>query len=204
MGISSDAPSSGIAEALFGATQLKVLSLLLLQPGRHFSVSELIRLAGSGSGAVQREIERLKDAGLVTTESAEGRTKVQANRASPIFKELRSIIEKTTGVVTHLRSALSSSEDEVHLAILYGSVAKGTDKASSDIDVLLVAEDLTLERAFSLFEHSEKHLGRKINPTVLTPDEFLRRRKARHPFLEKVLSGRHVILMGNEGDLSVR
>jgi len=127
---------------------------------------------------------------------------VQANRATPIFEELRGIVEKTSGVAAVLRAALEVLADRLQLAILYGSVAKETDVSSSDVDVLLVADDLTLEDAFAAFRDAERRLGRPVSPTIYTRQEFAARRRSRQPFLTKVLVGNHVVLLGKVDDVA--
>jgi predicted nucleotidyltransferase len=187
-----------LASALFSKTQQRVLGLLLGQPARRFTLSELIRLADAGTGAVQREVDRLSRAGIVTTTIESGRKHIQANSSSPIFSELRGIVEKTSGIAALLRDAIESSPAHVRFATLYGSVAKGTDTSLSDIDVLIVSDDLTEETAFMMFRDVEGRLGRRISPTIYTTGEFADRRRAQNPFLAKVLSGQHVVLAGSE------
>jgi predicted nucleotidyltransferase len=190
------AASMSLADALFARTRKRVLSLLLGQPERAFGTSELIGLVGAGSGAVQRELDRFALAGLVTATTV-GRQKLyQANRASPVFAELSAIVEKTAGIAEALRRALQAVGPRLRLAILYGSVAKETDRATSDIDVLMVGDGLSLEDVYSALEPAEKNLGRRISPTLYTSDEFNRRRAARTPFLTKVLAGKHIVLAG--------
>jgi predicted nucleotidyltransferase len=187
----------GIADALFSSTQQRVLGLIYGQPDRSFTVSELIGLARAGSGAVQRELAGLAQSGLVTIETSAGRKHVRANASSPIFEELRGLVDKTIGVAQALAAALQPVADRVRLALLYGSVAKGTDAASSDIDVLIVSDRLSLEAAFAIFEPVEARLGRKVSPTIYTSEEFLQRWRERQPFLTRVLEGKHHVLMGS-------
>jgi predicted nucleotidyltransferase len=196
------AEGPSLADALFTATQQRVLGLLFGQPDRSFSLSELVRLARSGTGAVQREVARLAHTGIITSTQVDGRKRLQANPASPIFEELRGLIEKTTGVQAKLREALAPHAHRVRLALLYGSIAKQTDVSSSDIDVLLVSDELTQEEAFALFEETEARLGRQVHPTLYTREEFMQRLRAQNPFLQKVLAGRHVVLMGDTDDLA--
>jgi predicted nucleotidyltransferase len=194
----ASSPRSGISDALFSRTQQRVFSLVFGQPERAFATSELIALAGSGSGAVQRELQRLVDSGLVVVATSGRQKRYQANPASPIFHELRAIVDKTAGVPGRLRAALAPLEDRIQLALLYGSVAKQTDTASSDIDVLVVSDVLALEDVFGALQHAERDLGRRVSPTLYTSDEFRRRRRSGHPFLTRVLAGQHVILFGSE------
>jgi predicted nucleotidyltransferase len=201
---SNEPRTVGLLDALFGSTRQRVLGLLLGQPERRFALKELIALARSGTGAVQREVDRLATSGIVTTTSIDGRKYVQANQASPVFSELRTLIAKTVGIPGQLRAALEKCADQIDLAVLFGSVAKGSDTSSSDIDVLIVSDELTQEAAFALLHEVEARVGRKVNPTIYTPDEFAKRRGNRSPFLEKVLSGKHVTLVGSEDALAAR
>lgn len=193
-----------MADALFPRTKQRVLSLVFGQPDRSFGTTELIRLASSGSGAVQRELDRLVASGLVTATIAGRQKSYQANRESPIFHELRGIVEKTAGITEVLRACLAPLAPAVRFAVLYGSVAKETDRATSDIDVLLVADGLALEEVYTAFQPAEQRLGRRVSPTIYTAEEFQRRRKARQPFLTKLLAGRHVVLLGSEDAIAAR
>jgi len=187
-----------IADALFSRTQQRVFSLMFGQPDRAFATSELIALAGSGSGAVQRELQRLVDSKLVASIATGRQKRYRANSAAPIFEELRSIVEKTAGVPDQLRTALGPLGSRIQLALLYGSVAKETDTAASDIDVLLVSDDLALEEVFAALQDAEQRFGRRVSPTLYTSEEFRRRRRDGHPFLTRVLEGKHVVLLGSE------
>lgn len=189
--------TSGLASALFTKSQQRVLGLVFGQPERAFYLSELIALAGAGSGAVQREVTRLVASGLVAMSSREGRKVYKADESSPIFSELCSIVDKTSGVPEQLRQALAPIAGEIRLAILFGSVAKETDNAGSDIDLLVVSDSLLLEDLFRTLAATETRLGRPINPTLYSTSEFDARRRGRNPFVTKVLSGKHRFLLGN-------
>jgi predicted nucleotidyltransferase len=186
----------GLADALFTRTQQRVLSLIFGQPDRVFLQQELIEQAGSGSGAVRRELDRLTESGLVTVERVGAQKHYRANRSAPIFEELRGIVMKTVALTDPLRDALRPLKKNIRLALVYGSVARGEDRAQSDIDLLVVADDLPLERLFARLAPAEKKLGRKVNPTSYTSGEYARRRNSANPFLQKVLTGPHIVLMG--------
>jgi len=190
--------AASLASVLFSGTQQRVLGLLFGQPERSFFATELIGLAKAGSGSVQRELQRLTESGLVTVKHVGNQKHYQANRAAPIFEELRGIAVKTLGPAEVLREALAPLTDRVHAAWVYGSIAKGTDRAQSDIDVLIVADGLTLEEVYKTLHAAESRLGRKVSPTLYTPREFERRRAAKNPFLTKVLAGDRILLIGNE------
>lgn len=193
---------ASLASALFSATQQRVLGLLFGQPERSFFATELIALAGAGSGAVQREIGRLEESGLITLTRIGNQKHYQANPAAPVFAELCALVTKTIGPAAIVQAALATLGNGVRLAILYGSVAKGTDRAQSDVDVLVVADDVTLEQLYAALAPAEKRLGRPVNPTLYTSAEFRKRRTNRNPFLSKLLAGEHQVLIGDEHGLS--
>lgn len=198
----ADQPVAGdavttISDALFTSTQQRILALLFGQPERSFYTKELIDLAGAGSGAVQRELRRLLESGLIRRTNWGSQKHYQANEASPIFEELRSIVDKTFGISSILRKALETIAPELLLALLYGSTASGSGTSQSDIDLLLVSDTLTLEQVYRALEPAEKQLGRRVNPTLYSQTEFRRRLKEKKPFLTKLLAGKTVPLIGD-------
>ena len=201
LGISMAAPSSSsLADALFTSTQQKVLGLLFGQPDRSFFVTEIMGLVKAGSGAVQRELHRLEHAGLVSVQMHGNQKHYQANRKSPLYDEICSIVQKTVGLEEPLRTAVESMPGTVDVALIYGSVAKRTDTSASDIDLLIVADDLTLEDIYAALSPAERLLGRKVNPTLYTSEEFNRRRARSNAFLNRVLGGPVITLSGTIDD----
>jgi len=157
---------------------------------------------GAGSGAVQRELGRLAESGLVVVSRIGNQKHYQANRDASVFKELHGLVVKTVGLVDPLRAALSALRERVHLALVYGSIAKKSETATSDIDVLIVADSLTLEEVYTALAKAEEQLARRVNPTLYTPAEFIQRRRDGNPFLTKVLAGKFLPLIGKEADVS--
>lgn len=189
-------PTSMI-DALFTSTQQRVLGLIFGQPERKFFATELISLAGKGSGSVQRELVSLVESGLVSVESIGKQKYYIANSASPIFNELCSITIKTMGLLGPLGQALKKFETKIELALVYGSIAKGTAKAGSDVDLLVVSDKVGLEDLYDLLEPVEKQLSRKINPTLYSKTEFAERVRANNPFIQKLLDGEYIQLIGD-------
>ena len=138
--------------------------------------------------------------GLVTVKRIGKQKHYQANPDCPVFAELCALVRKTVAMVEPIRRALAPLADEIGFALIYGSVVKGTDTASSDIDLLVVADNLTLEALYSALAPVEANLDRKISPTLYTRKEFDDRRDAGNPFLTRVLGGEHLMLMGSEDD----
>jgi predicted nucleotidyltransferase len=194
--------TGGIASALFSQVQLRVLAILLGHADRQFHASEIIRLAQSGTGAVQRELEKLTDAGILTVTSSGNRKVYQANRQSPIFDELHDIILKTVGLVEPIRNALRSFKSKIRFAFVYGSVAKGRDTAKSDIDLLVVGDELAYSDIFGALQKAEQTLRRPISPNLMTLGEWDRKRSDGTAFVRKILEQPKLFVFGNEDELS--
>ena len=185
-----------IASALFSDSQSRVLRWLFGQPDRGYHLSELRRLTGLGSASLQRELNRLAEAGLVMSERVGNLRRFQANPDSPVFNELAALTRKTLGAEPLLREALQPLLPGLQGAWIFGSVAKQTDTAQSDIDVMLVGKGLSLAKVLELLLPVEEQLGRKINPTCYTPAEFARRRAEPDSFVNRVLAQPVLPLIG--------
>lgn len=194
-------PRTSLADALFSATQQRVLAYLFGQPERSFFATELIGLAGGGSGAVQRELARLEQSGLVTVTRMGTQKHYQANPKSPVFAELCAITQKTVGLVEPLREALAPLAKRIKAAFVFGSVAKRTDTAASDIDVLVLSDSVDYADVFAALQSAEAKLGRTINPTVYKPADWRKKRKSGNAFVVKVTAQPKLFLIGAEDDL---
>lgn len=193
--------TASLGDALFTGTQRRVLALLFGQPDRSFYAKEVIRLAAAGSGAVQRELARLTQSGLVSAWTVGNQKHYQANRDSPIFAELCSITAKTFGLAEPLRAALVRHSSRIRAAFIYGSVARSQDTAASDIDLMVIADKLPYADLISALDAASSTLGRQIKPTILSPREFSDRVKARKSFITRVLAQPKIWLIGDERDL---
>ena len=171
--------------------------MLFGHPDRAFHVNELMRLANSGKGALQRELRRLAEPGLVSVTAVGNQKRYQANQSSPIFDELYAIVQKTFGLADVLRRALLPLEDRIVLAFVYGSVAKQADTVHSDIDLLVVSDILSYQDLLAVLGDSESHLGRKINPNIYTVADLARRRSEDNSFIKRVLEQPKVFLIGD-------
>lgn len=186
-----------IAKALFTDSQSQVLQWIFGQPDRSYHLNELRRLTGLGSASLQRELNRLTIAGLVHSEKIGNLRCFKANPESPVYSELVSITRKTLGIEAMLRDALAPLLPSLQAAFIYGSVAKQTETAGSDIDVMLIGSDLLLSNVLDYLIPAEEQLGRKINPTCYTPAEFERRRDEPDSFINRVLALPIIALIGN-------
>ena len=192
---------TSLADALFSTIQQRVLAYLFGQPERSFFATELIRLAGGGSGAVQRELARLADSGLVTVTRVGTQKHYQANPRSPIYAELCAIAQKTVGLAEPLREALAPLAKRITAAFVFGSVAKRSDTAASDIDVIVLSDSVDYADVFAALQSAEAKLGRTVNPTVYTPANWRKKRKEGNAFVVKVAAQPKVFLIGTEEGL---
>jgi predicted nucleotidyltransferase len=149
---------------------------------------------------VQREIQKMLASGLITVTLLGNQKHYQANANSPVFTDLNSLIEKTIGLAEPLREALTPVRGKIKLALVYGSIAKRQETASSDIDLLIVSDMLTLENCYKRLAAAEKKLSRKINVTLYTQVEFTTRKRIEGSFLSKVLAGKTIVLFGASND----
>ena len=185
-----------ISAALFSDSQARVFRWLFGQPERSYHLNELLRLTGLGSASLQRELGKLAAAGLVRSEKVGNLRRFQANTESPVYEELAGLTRKTLGAQPLLQEALAPIKAQLDLAFIYGSIAKGTDTAKSDVDVMVVGNDLLLSEVLKLLLPVESQLGRKINPTLFTPAEYKRRRAQKNSFLNRVLAQPVIPLIG--------
>jgi len=192
---------SGIAEFLLGQVRARVLSVLFLHPGKALHVREIARLTGSSPGSLHRELRSLGDAGLLLRSEIGRQVHYQANEASPVFAELAGFLRKTLGVADVLREALSGLGDQVTLAFVYGSVAAGTETAGSDVDVMLLGSAGYAD-AVRAFAPAQQVLGRDVNPTPMSIDEFAKRLKEKQGFAVQVAMSPRIWLKGEENDFA--
>lgn len=188
------------ASALFGKTRREVLDLLFGQPDRDFYVREIIAHLDLGRGSVQRELSRMTEAGLLVRTTRGNQVYYQANRQSPVFKELVSFIIKTTGVAGAVREALAPLSGKLAAALIFGSFAEGGSRAASDVDVMVIG-DITFKEVSTALTPAQGKLGREINPTVYSVSEFKRKVKSKQHFLIAVMEGPKIMVLGDEDEL---
>ena len=192
--------NTGLADLLFGRTRGAVLALLYGRADQSFYTRQIAREVDASVGAVQRELENLSKVGLIVRNSVGNQVFYQANRDSPIFLEMRTLVNKTIGVFSVLRSALATLSKRIVVAFVYGSVAREEETAQSDIDLMIVG-DATLDDVLSRLSAVEKAIGRPVNPTVYSVSEFKSKLATGNHFVTAVLKGRKVFLLGDEDEL---
>lgn len=185
-----------LSSALFSPSQSLVLGWIFGHPEREFHLNELLRLTQLSSASLQRELNRLSESGIVNSKKVGNLRIFKANLQSPVYQELHSLVKKTLGIDHEISVALIPLHQDLKHALIYGSVAKNTDTASSDIDLMLVGKNLRLSKILDLLTPVESKLGRKINTTCYTPKEFESRLAERSSFVNKVLALPTITLYG--------
>ena len=186
-----------LSKVLFGQTRRSVLALLFGHADEQFYLREIARRGGTGIGATQRELGQLTEAGLISRVRRGHQIYYQANRKNPIFSELKSILVKTSGIRDILLEGLTSLEDRIKLAFVFGSIARGEEKASSDVDLMVVGE-VSFTDVVSALGQIEAKLGREVNPTVYGPREFREKLVAKNHFLSTIAKEKKLFVIGDE------
>lgn len=189
-----------LSEILFGKTRQAVLSLLYGHADESFYLRQIVRVTGGGMGAVQRQVNALVDAGLVTRSSKGKQIYYQANCNSPVFEELKSIIIKTAGIGDNLRIALAPMAQNIDCAFIYGSFARGEETTDSDVDVFVIGR-VAFSEVVAALSPVQGMLGREINPTVYPASEFREKLAKKNHFIKSIMVGEKIYLIGDELEL---
>ena len=192
------AQATTIADALFTKSQQKIMGLLFGKPDTTLYLNEIVRLAGMGKGAITRELGKMTAAGLLTVKRIGNQNHYQANPSCPVYNDLIAITRKTFGIADVLRQALEPAKDAIGFAFIYGSIATGRDTATSDIDLMIIGNDLAYADMMTLLIPAEKELQRPINPSIYSPQEFQKKLQQENSFLTRVLQQQKIIILGSE------
>jgi predicted nucleotidyltransferase len=195
------AKTETVENVLFGKGRGAILGLLYGHPDQSFYYRQLTRdLKGLSVGTLQRELDTLSQLGLIERSAVGKQVFYRANRNHPIFPELRALVAKTVGAIQTLRSTLAPLADRISVAFVYGSIARGEEKAESDIDLLIVGQ-AELENVIAKLGDIEGSLRRPVNPTVYSPAEFRTKLTSGNHFLNSVVRGDKIFLIGGEDEL---
>jgi len=177
-----------------------ILAVLYGRPDEEFYLRELARSSGTRASSLQRDLAALARAGIVVRTERGHQVYFRANRACPVFDELRGLVVKTFGVAEVLREALRPLTDRIDAAFVYGSVARGEEHAGSDIDLLVVGEAGFCE-VIEALAPAQRRLAREINPTVFPREEIARKVRSGNHFLATVLEEPKLFLIGGQDEL---
>ena len=192
--------SANLASLLFGAYRRGVLALLLLRPEESLHLREIARAMDKAPGTLMRELNALAQAGVLARKRVGNQVHFQANPGCPIFEDLRNILKKTVGVADVLREALAPLAGRIRAAFVYGSMARGEERAGSDLDLMIVGE-VRFAEVVAALAPAQEALRREVNPNVYPALEFRKKAAAGEPFLKRVLAERKIFIIGGEDDL---
>lgn len=192
--------TDSLADVLFGQIRGGVLALLYSQTDKPFYVRQIARRLNASVGAVQRELEKLAKVGLLLRTAVGNHVFYKVDERNPVYSEMRSLVGKTVGIFSILHSALEPLSEQISIAFVYGSVARQEETSASDVDVMIIGK-IKLDDVLACLPQAESGLSRTVNPTVYSVQEFKRRLQAGNHFLNAVLNGKKVFLIGTEDEL---
>lgn len=194
-------PRRSDAHSLFGRTRGALLAMLYGHADESFYLRQLVRALGAGHGGVQRELKRLLNLELIVQRRQGNQVLYQANFHSPVFPEIKSLITKTAGIHDVIRSALAPLAARIQIAFVYGSVARQSERAASDVDLMVVG-DVSFEEVVSQLSAAQKTLGREINPTIYSATEFRTKLRGGNHFLRSLMGQKKLFILGAEHELA--
>jgi len=192
---------TNISDALFTKTQQRVLGLLYGKPDKSFYTNEIVRRAAMGRGTISRELERLVSAGLLLVSHEGNQHHYRANPDNPVFHELLGIVKKTFGIVDVIREALVPLDSQIAYVFIYGSIAKGEETASSDIDLLVISDSIEYADVMQVLTAAGQTLGRTINPSIYTKAQIKKRWREKNAFVTRIMEQPKLWVKGGEDDI---
>lgn len=189
-----------LSSLLFSEYRKRILGLLLLHPNTSYHMRELARLTNTASGTLHKELVKLTAGGILQSKKVGNQVHYSANTQCRIFSELASILRKTSGLTDVVAEALVGVKDQITLAFIYGSIARGEEQAASDVDIMLIGA-LSFGDAVTALYACQSTLQREITPVVYSVDEFNRRLQQQDSFLNDVLAKPKLFIIGNDNEL---
>lgn len=188
------------ADALFPKIRQNILAATYSQPEKWWFLSELAAFIKVSPSSVQRELQSLSGSAILRKRRDGNRLYFQAETESPIYAPLRDLIVQTLGITAELKESLTSISSEIVCAFIYGSVALEKERATSDVDLMVIGETGLAELA-PMLRQLENKFNREINATCYRPEEFQRKIKSSNHFLTNVINGNKIFLIGGEHEL---
>jgi predicted nucleotidyltransferase len=192
-------PGPQLVEILFGAYRRQILGLLLLRPDETFYVREIARLTGVPAGSLHRELKLLTDARLLLRTAAGNQVRYQADRNCPIYEELAGIFRKTAGLADVIRDLLAPLQKKLILALVFGSVAQGKARSTSDIDLLVIGA-APFAAVVEVCHAGTQRLGREVNPVVMTKAAFRSKLRQGDRFVSRIAKEPKIFLIGDASE----
>jgi predicted nucleotidyltransferase len=189
-----------ILETLFPGVRQGILAATLLAPEKSWFLSEMAKYLGTSPSSLQREVESLAKSGILKRRQDGRRIYYRADTDAPVFNELRELFSKTVGTIPALKSEFARFGDRIDWAAVYGSVARGEERGASDIDLLVVGA-VGMTELIPALRRLEERFGREVNVTRYSEREFMAKRRGGDRFLNSVLKGKLITVIGSADEL---
>ena len=201
--VSVKATPVSASDLLFPAQyRRRALALLFLSPQRRLHVREISRLTDASPGTMAKELDQLNRAGLLVKHKVGNQVQFSANERHPVFPELSGLLRKTVGLADVLVGALASVADQIQVAFVFGSIARATEHAGSDIDIIAIG-DIEFAGIVGALYPAQEALRREVNPKVFTAAEWRAKLASQSGFLVDVLNKPKIFLIGTQDDLDL-
>jgi predicted nucleotidyltransferase/DNA-binding HxlR family transcriptional regulator len=189
---------SSLSELLTSRARAEIFRLLFSGRGEELHVREIERRSGLNESTIRQELRKLVRLDLVHSRRDSNRVYYRAKTGSPLYPEIRNLVLKTSGLADVLSSALQ--DKRIGLAFVFGSIARGEEKADSDVDLMVIGA-LGLRDLSGLLSGVEERIGREINPHVLQEDEFRKRLLTKEHFVTSVMESPKIFIIGSQDEL---
>lgn len=188
-------------EKLFTSkARVKILEQVLLNPNSEYHIRELSRIVGISPIYVQKELKNLQSIGLLKSRREGNMVLYRLERASSIWDDLKRIFLKTESIGQVIREGLDGDNKEIKYAAIYGSVAKGTEMTTSDVDMLVIGDGVDDDSLLNSIAKIEKKIGREINISTWTEKEFKKKSSEKIPLLKEILKTPVIMIVGDKDE----
>ena len=187
-----------LAELLSSRARAEIFRLLLSGTGEELYVREMERRSGLNDSTLRQELRKLVRLDLVQSRRDSNRVYYRAKTENPLYPEIRNLVLKTSGLSDVLKSSLR--DKRIRVAFVFGSVARGEEKAGSDVDLMVIGQ-LGLRDVSRLLSGAEEKIGREVNPHVLREEEFKKRLRAGEHFVSSVMETPKIFVVGSQREL---
>jgi len=192
---------STLSKLLGSSVRAEILRILFGLQDREFHLRDIQRRAGLATTGIRRELINLAKLDLIVARRDGNRLYYGANTIHPLYRELRSIVLKTSGMVDVLIRALSAAPpNSIRCAFVFGSFARREEKSRSDVDLMVIG-NLGLRAISPMLRNASNEIGREINPHTFTVEEYRKRLASKDHFLTSVLETERIFVIGTEDDL---
>ncbi len=187
-----------LPELLSSRARAEIFRLLFSGTGEELHVREIERRSGLNDSTLRQELRKLVRLDLVQSRRDSNRVYYRAKTESPLYPEIRNLVLKTSGLSDVLKSALK--DKRIRVAFVFGSVARGEEKAGSDVDLMVIGQ-LGLRDLSRLLSGIEEKIGREVNPHVLHEEEFRKRIRAKEHFVSSIMETPKMFIIGSQREL---